>query len=127
MLKTKTVTVDGENFNIGSLSVRQFAALQDERKKLYGDAGTAEEIMAKDVPMASMLSLEANFIVVPSLNNYAKQNNQEPNRNGDEILDGMEHTTFRKLVNEIMLFMGLAVPAPGGATVAPGESQAAGT
>jgi hypothetical protein len=126
-LKTRSVNVSGQDFNISSLNVRQFADLMDARKQLYGEAATAAEIMAKNVPSMDMLTLEAKYIVAVSLNNAAKGNgSQEPPITGEEVLDALDHDTFRGLVSEIMGFIGLKVEQKGPQAVAKsGESQAA--
>ena len=146
MLKQTKVTIHGQDFDIASLNVRQFGALMDARKTLYGDAGTAKEIMEKNVATEDMLNLEATFIVVPSLNNAARltQSNVKQLRGAetfadapggpapalvwtaDRLLDELDHQTFRDLVTEIMKFIGLRVETdPVKAAAQEGESLAA--
>lgn len=133
-LKTKEVEVDGQKFVIGSLSVRQYGAMMEARQNLYGDATSAEEIKAKNLPLGDMLKMEAEFVIAPSLNNAAKQQQNGESITpwtAESILDGMDNATFRGLVNEIFRLIGIKVAeagtdaARGPQLVAPGESQAA--
>lgn len=133
MLKTKNVTIEGQDFHIASLSVRQYGAMMEARRGLYGDAATKEDMLAKNIPVDAMLKMEAEFVIVPSLNNASKQaggTNGAASKTADQILDEYDNATFRGLVNAIFDLIGIKVEpgteaARGPQLVNAGEPQAA--
>lgn len=130
MLKTKTVEIGEQKFVIASLSVRQYSQLQDARSQLYGDATSAEDIMAKAIPLSKVIEMEANYVVLPSLDNASKQVDgvNGSGQTADKIMDELDNDTFRFLVREILTLIGVRLetaPTPGPRAVAPGENSGA--
>ncbi len=127
-LRSKKVTINDQEFTIGSLSVRQFGALMEARKSLFGDDPKPEDYQKK--PLNEVSAMEAEFLLVPSLNNAIPK--QAPSGQEidvwtvDRVLDEMDYETMRELTKAIMDFMNLAIKSSAGpqAVNASGESKA---
>jgi hypothetical protein len=141
MLRIKKVTVQGSDFMIGSLNVRQYMALDEARVALYGINPTKEKYL--ETPGHKSAEMEAEFMVAPSLNNAIKAKAQDASgvtQSSDSapldpdaeklwtkarVLDEMEWLIFRGLVMEILQLHGLKVEAnPGEAKAAPAPAPA---
>ncbi len=139
-LRSKKVTINDQEFTIGSLSVRQFGSLMEARKSLFGDDPKPEDYQKK--PLNEVSEMEAEFLIVPSLNNAlskARINELvgvEKFKDEvtipviawtvDRVLDEMDYETMRELTKAIMEFMNLTIkPSTGPQAVTPsGESKA---
>lgn len=130
-LRTKKVTINDQEFNIGSLSVRQFGALMAARVALFGEDPKPEDY--KKQPLDKVAAMEAEFLLMPSLNNampkIAPLGQELPDVwTVDRILDEFDYETMRELTRLIMDFMNIQIkPSATGpqAVSSPGESQAA--
>ncbi len=143
-LRSKKVTINDQDFTIGSLSVRQFGALMEARKQLFGDDPKPEDYQKK--PLNEVSAMEAEFLLVPSLNNAMVQNIQQAITTDadqkqaaiildgdhlnkwtvDRVLDEFDYETMRELTKAIMDFMNLAIKSSAGpqAVLPSGESKA---
>lgn len=139
-LRSKKVTINDQEFTIGSLSVRQFGALMDARKQLFGDDPKPEDYQKK--PLNEVSAMEAEFLIVPSMNNALSNKTvndlqrEQIFNDGvsvpviawtvDRVLDEMDYETMRELTKAIMEFMNLTIKPSTGpqAVAASGESKA---